>query len=169
MAKFVQSSAHSCWDPEEAKLFLVAGSNRIPASLSHGSISNWSSSQHKVWGVCQDQAFSAFKIAKETLFIDLALCNNENCGDIGDWLTPACVLSVWYSWWIWAGLLHKCSVNRKDWQDIELGSRNVCSSSMAKVVWCSAHSCCDPEQATWFLVAGSNRIPGSLSHSSISN
>ena len=29
---------------------------------------------------------------------------------------------------------------------------NFCSSSMAKVVWCSAHSCPELEQEKWFLV-----------------
>ena len=52
--------------------------------------------------------------------------------------------------------------NWQAWQDIELKpGANVCSSSMAKVVGCSALSCWELEQATWFLVAGSKRIPGS--------
>ena len=70
------------------------------------------------------------------------------------WLTPACVPFLQYWWWMWTGLLHKCPINWQLWRDIELRPRaNVCSSSMAKVVWCSAHSCSDPEQATWFLLA----------------
>ena len=36
------------------------------------------SSQHKVRGVCQAQAFSALHIAKETLFIDLTYCEGAD-------------------------------------------------------------------------------------------
>ena len=44
------------------------------------------SSQHKVRGVCQAQAFSALHIAKETLFIDLTYCEGA------DTCTCACAL-----------------------------------------------------------------------------
>ena len=53
---------------------------------------------HKVWGVWRTPAFSALDIAKETLFIDLTLCKNWNCQDIGS-LT---VVTAWH--------LHLCSL-----------------------------------------------------------
>ena len=55
-------------EPKQATWFLVAV-DFLEAATS--SISNEGSSQNKVWGVCQTQAFSAFDIAKETPFIDL--------------------------------------------------------------------------------------------------
>ena len=64
-----------------------------------------------------------------------------------------------YWWSTWTGLLHESPINWQHWKDIELG----------QVVGCSALSCWELERATWFLVAGSKRIPASLSHSSISN
>ena len=102
-------------EPERPTWFLSAGSNRIPRSLSHSSISNQSSSQHKVWGVCQTQAFSAFNIAKETLFVDLTLCENENFGENGS-LT---VVTAWH--------LHVCSL---------FGTGDYCGLDC----WTNAHS-----------------------------
>ena len=58
--------------PEWQKLFnvlliLAANRNLNPSGSSHSSVSTRKSSQHKVWGVCQTQAFSAFNSGKETL------------------------------------------------------------------------------------------------------
>ena len=51
-----------------------------------------------VWGVWKSPAFSAFNIAKETLFIDLTLCENGNCEGNGS-LT---LVTAWH--------LHVCSL-----------------------------------------------------------
>ena len=53
-------------------------SNRIPGRRQTAA-STKQSSQNKIWSVCQSQAFSAFNIAKETLFIDLIF------GEDGNW------------------------------------------------------------------------------------
>ena len=82
---------------------------------------NWrSSSQHKVWGVCLSPAFSAFDIARQTLFIDLALGNNENWEENGSLrvVTACACLQYWCS--IWTGLLHERPINWQGWQNIEL-------------------------------------------------
>ena len=65
--------------------------------------------------------------------------------------------------------LHVCSTfgtgDWQDWQDIERG-QVVVIPAWQKLF--DARLILEPEKATWFVVAGSNRIPGSLSHSSIS-
>ena len=56
----------------------------------------WESSWQKVWGVSQTLAFSAFNIAKETLLIDLTLCENGNCDEKGSLTVVTCWhLHVW--------------------------------------------------------------------------
>ena len=50
--------------------------------------------------------------------------------------------------WIAARMSDQSATLAKHWT-----RANVCSSSMAKVVWCSTLSDSEPEQATWFLVA----------------
>ena len=108
----------------------------------------------------------------ETLFIDLALCENGNCGEnsslkvtvVTAW-RPACVLSVRYWWLLWTGLLHECPFTWQDWQDIERGQQMFVLPAWQKLF--DARLILQPEMATWFLSAGSNRIPRSLSHSSI--
>ena len=74
------------------------------------------STQHKAWGVCQAQAFSAFNIAKETLFIGQTVCENGSSEENGSltsvtgWHLPACVRFLQYLWSIWTGLLHECPI-----------------------------------------------------------
>ena len=71
MPNFVQCSAHSCSEPGQKRDWWQRQDSWKP---SHGSISNQGFCQHKVSGVCQPQTFSAFNIVKDTLFIDLTLC-----------------------------------------------------------------------------------------------
>ena len=75
---------------------MIAGRDRIPRSLNTAASATKESSQHKVWGVCQAQAFSAFNIAKETLFIDLIWQGwklwRDRFSHKGHWLAPAFVL-----------------------------------------------------------------------------
>ena len=143
----------------------IPGRNRIPGSR-HTASATKESSSHKVSCVWKTPTFSALNNAKGTLFIDLTLCENGNGGENGSLAvvtldTCMCVLSsllVIDMNWIAA----RIPTNWQASQDIELKpGANVCSSSMAKVVGCSALSCWELEQATWFLVAGSKRIPGS--------
>ncbi len=116
--KFVQRWAHSLSKPEQAKWFLRT--TRFSGKPSHSSISNQESSWHRVWAVCQTLSFSLFNIAKETLFIDLTLCENGNCEDNGSLTIVTCwPLHVWWS--MWTGLLHECLINWQHSQDIELG------------------------------------------------
>ena len=100
---------------------VIPGSDKIPGSRNTVASATKESSSHKVWGVWKTPAFSAFNIAKETLFIDLTLCENGNCEENGS-LT---IVTAWH--------LHACSLfptgdwceldrrNSQDWQDIEPG------------------------------------------------
>ena len=80
MPNFVQCSAHSCSEPGQKRDWWQRQDSWKP---SHGSISNQGFCQHKVSGVCQPQTFSAFNIVKDTLFIDLTLCENRYCEENG--------------------------------------------------------------------------------------
>ena len=57
---------------------VIPGNARIPGSRQTAASATKQSTQHKVWGVCQAQAFSALHIAKETLFIDLTYCEGAD-------------------------------------------------------------------------------------------
>ena len=94
---------------------MIPGNDRIPGSRHTAASETKRSSQHKVWGVWQTLAFTAFNIAKKTLFkfIDLTLCENGNCEEngsltvgtawhlhvcslfpTGDWCEPECCTNV---------------------------------------------------------------------------
>ena len=81
MAKVVGCSALSCWELEQATWFLVAGSKRIPGSRHTPTSATKESSSHKISCVWKTPTFSALNNAKRTLFIDLTLCKNGNCGE----------------------------------------------------------------------------------------
>ena len=60
----------------------------------------------------------------------------------GHCLTPVCVPSLRYWWWIWTGLLHERPIKWQDWQDIELAQvLTFFQHGRAINVRCSAHSC----------------------------
>ena len=141
---------------------MIPGSDKIPGSRS--SISNQESSWHKVCGVCQSPAFSAFNIAKETVFIDLNSGEDGDCEDNGfrtvvtGWHLHACP-SLQYWWSIWTGLQRERHINWQDWQDIELAQVLVffwhgksCSMLCSFLLW----------TGTGNMIPGRDRIPGSL-------
>ena len=137
MAKVVQCSAYSCSESEQATWFLINTEFLEALTQQHQQLS---SSQHKVSGLPNS---SFLKIAKETLFIDLTLCEMET--------VERMALSQW-------SLLDTCMcalcsvlVITVDWIAARMPIQwarlarvrtraNFCSSSMAKVVWCSVHS-----------------------------
>ena len=105
------------------------------------------SSWQRVSGVCQISAFSALNIAKETLFIDLTLCQNGNCEENGSLTAVTC----WHLYLcslfgsgdsMWTGWLHECPINWQHRQDIELGQMFVLSAwqSLLNAFQCSALS-----------------------------
>ena len=128
--------------------------------------------QHKVWGVCQAQAFSAFNIGKERLFIDLTLCENGNWGENGS-LT---IVTAWH--------MHVCSlvgtgfrkkldcctnvlliisINWQRWQDCLFFQHE-------RFVQSSAHSCSELEESRWFLVTtGFLEAPGGFGTKALPN
>ena len=147
-------------EPAKAMWFLVAASNKIRGSLSHSSIRNKTIFPPQGLSCLPS---SVFNIAKETLFIDLSLCKNGNCGENGSLTVVTAwhlhVLSVRYWWLLWTGLLHECPFNWQDWQDIEREQMFVLPAWQKLF---DARLILEPEQATWFLVAGINRRPSLL-------
>ena len=176
MAKVVWCSAHSCSDLQQATWFLVAtgvlealkeqhwtqGLRCLPNSsfpslqYCEGDTLHRSDPwQNKsTWDWCEldccMNATSIGKTGKDTLCIDLTLCENGNFGEN----VSTCVPFQQYWWSIWTGQLHECRVNWHDRQDIELGSKGQCpffqhgkSSMLGNVI------------------PGSDKIPGSLNTS----
>ena len=98
---------------------------------------------------------SFLKIAKETLFIDLTFREMETVERmaLSQWslldtcMCALCSVLVITVDWIAARMPIQWARLARLWT-----RANFCSSSMAKVVWCSAHSCSESEQATWFLI-----------------
>ena len=98
---------------------------------------------------------SFLKIAKETLFIDLTLREMETVERmaLSQWslldtcMCALCSVLVITVDWIAARMPIQWARLARLWT-----RANFCSSSMAKVVWCSAHSCPELEQEKWFLV-----------------
>ena len=78
---------------------VIPGNEWIPGSRQKTASATKGSSWHKVCGVCQTQALPTFNIAKDTLFIDLTLCENGNFGEN----VSTCVPFQQYWWWIWTG------------------------------------------------------------------
>ena len=62
---------------------MIPGSERISGRLNIAASETKESSSHKVCVVWKTPAFSALNIAKETLFIDLTLCENGDCEENG--------------------------------------------------------------------------------------
>ena len=75
------------WQNLFNSLFILAckipGSGRIPGSRHTAASATKESSSHKVCVVWKTPAFSAFNVAKETLFIDLSLSESGNCEENG--------------------------------------------------------------------------------------
>ena len=70
----------SLLEPEQATWFLINTGFLEAVRQQH---QHQESSWHKVCGVCQSPAFSAFNIAKQTLFVDLNFGEDGNCEEDG--------------------------------------------------------------------------------------
>ena len=116
MAKFVQCISMLCsfWLGTGTGN-VIPGSDRIPASR-HTAVSETKpSSQHTVWGVQKTTDFSAFNIAKETLFIDLTLFESGNCEENGcltmvTWLLADTCMCVFLLNWIGGRMSHQLAI-----------------------------------------------------------
>ena len=102
------------------------------------------SSSHKVRGVWKTPTFSAFNIAKETLFIDLTLAKMETVKRIilSQWsLLDTCMCALCWVLvidvnWIVEKMSHQMASLLRHWT-----RASACSSKIHKFVQCSAHSC----------------------------
>ena len=98
---------------------VIPGNDRILGSRQKTSSATKESSWHKVWGVCQAQAFSKLRRRHSSLIWPFAKWKlwREWLSHGGHCWTLACVLSVRDWWLLSAGLLHECPFNGQDWQD----------------------------------------------------
>ena len=86
---------HDSWFQEDSWMpsnRSIPGSDGIVGSRNTAASATKESSSHKGWGAWKTPAFSALHIAKETLLINLTLCEHGNCWENGS-LT---VVTAWH-------------------------------------------------------------------------
>ena len=142
----------------------------IPGSRQTAESATKQSSQNKMWGCLPSSSFLGFQHCKGDTIHWSDLWRGWKLGrewfsHSGHWLTPACAC-LQYWWSIWTGLLHEGHINWQDWQDIELAQLLIFFQHGKS---CSMLCSFLPGTGTGNVIPGSNRFPGSLSHSSISN